>query len=359
MRRYSLVDAAKFFDLSVDSIKVSVEHLQCAASMNRNPAGVDEPWANRPILIEEDRIKAESERAKAPVDLTTLQLHNLMYEKNHYVKAIKACKDFKTNRRGDGIRQLFDLPLAIKLLNNSHKPLHGYIGQNNFSPHMESMGIDGALSSHVVDTFANLMWPDQGNPTFSKDIQLYCEKLSELDKIVRRMVVESLGLEKYIDEHLNSTNYLCRFQKYEAPRTPHSTLGFFPHADKNIISILHQLNHVNGLQILTKDGKTWIPADPTSLDSIVVMVATSFHAWTNGRLHAPIHRVVVSGDEARYTIGLFSVPKEGCVIKTPEELVNKDHPLLYKPFDYYKFIDFIYTDAGRFSPDPLKEYCGA
>ncbi|KAH6823157.1 THO complex [Perilla frutescens var. hirtella] len=52
--------------------------------------------ANRSILLEEDRVKADSERAKAPVDLTTLQLHNLMYEKNHYVKAIKACKDFKT-----------------------------------------------------------------------------------------------------------------------------------------------------------------------------------------------------------------------------------------------------------------------
>ncbi|KAK4428977.1 THO complex subunitB [Sesamum alatum] len=52
--------------------------------------------ANRSILLEEDRVKAETERAKAPVDLTTLQLHNLMYEKNHYVKAIKACKDFKT-----------------------------------------------------------------------------------------------------------------------------------------------------------------------------------------------------------------------------------------------------------------------
>lgn len=47
-------------------------------------------------MIEEDRVKAETERAKAPVDLTTLQLHNLMYEKNHYVKAIKGCKDFKT-----------------------------------------------------------------------------------------------------------------------------------------------------------------------------------------------------------------------------------------------------------------------
>lgn len=52
--------------------------------------------ANRNILTEEDRMKAETERAKAPVDSTTLQLHNLMYEKSHYLKAIKACKDFKS-----------------------------------------------------------------------------------------------------------------------------------------------------------------------------------------------------------------------------------------------------------------------
>ncbi|KAK4383439.1 THO complex subunitB [Sesamum angolense] len=51
---------------------------------------------NRSILLEEDRGKAETERAKAPVELTTLQLHNLIYEKNHYVKALKACKEFRT-----------------------------------------------------------------------------------------------------------------------------------------------------------------------------------------------------------------------------------------------------------------------
>lgn len=46
--------------------------------------------------MEEDRIKAETEAAKGPVDTTTLQLHNLLYEKNHYLKAIKACKDFRS-----------------------------------------------------------------------------------------------------------------------------------------------------------------------------------------------------------------------------------------------------------------------
>jgi THO complex subunit 5 len=44
--------------------------------------------------MEEDQVKAETERAKAPVDFTTLQLHNLLYEKNHYFNAIKACRDF-------------------------------------------------------------------------------------------------------------------------------------------------------------------------------------------------------------------------------------------------------------------------
>ncbi|XP_042964972.1 THO complex subunit 5B isoform X2 [Carya illinoinensis] len=51
---------------------------------------------NRSILLEEDHAKAETEHAKAPVDFATLQLHNLTYERNHYVKAIKACKDFRS-----------------------------------------------------------------------------------------------------------------------------------------------------------------------------------------------------------------------------------------------------------------------
>ncbi|XP_027330643.1 THO complex subunit 5B [Abrus precatorius] len=52
--------------------------------------------ANRLILMEEDRAKTETERAKVPLEFTIQQLHNLMYEKSHYVKAIKACNDFKS-----------------------------------------------------------------------------------------------------------------------------------------------------------------------------------------------------------------------------------------------------------------------
>lgn len=52
--------------------------------------------ANRLILTEEEKLKAETELSKSPMDFTTLQLHNLMYEKSHYLKAMKSSKDFKS-----------------------------------------------------------------------------------------------------------------------------------------------------------------------------------------------------------------------------------------------------------------------
>ena len=83
-----------------------------------------------------------------------------------------------------------------------------------------------------------------------------------------------------------------------------------------------------------------------------------FQAWTNGRLHAATHGVFVKGNEARYSAGLFSVPKGGYIMKAPEKLVDEEHPLLFKPYDYAEFInDYVAK------PDPkpklsLKTYCG-
>ncbi|KAL8043102.1 hypothetical protein ABFS82_09G098400 [Erythranthe guttata] len=260
----------------------------------------------------------------------------------------------------DALKQLFDLPLENKLLNTSNKPYHAYLGQDAMVPLYESMGIDNALAPESIETFSNLMWA-HGNPTFSQIVESYVEKLSELDKIVRRMVVESFGLEKYMDEHMESTNYVIRVQKYDAPKSHennnNNVLGFPSHTDKNIVSILFQ-NEVNGLEMQTKTGH-WITKDQLSPNSFVVMIGESLHAWTNGWLHSPHHRVMMAGDKERYSIGLFSVPKSGYIIKAPEEVVDEEHPLLFKPYEYFQFLDF-HLEAGRLAtPVDLKAYCGA
>ncbi|XP_027907043.1 probable 2-oxoglutarate-dependent dioxygenase AOP1 [Vigna unguiculata] len=252
------------------------------------------------------------------------------------------------------LQELFDLPLQTKILNVSKKPYHGYVGQYPMIPLFESMGIDDAIVHEKVESMTNIMWPN-GNASFSKTIQSFSGQLSELDEIVRKMVLESLGVEKYLEEHMNSTNYLLRVMKYKGPQTSDTKLGLSTHSDKNIVTILYQ-NEVQGLEVLTKDGK-WISHKP-SPHTFVVMIGDSLHAWSNGRLHSPFHRVMMSGNEARYSAGLFSIPKGGSIIKAPEELVDEEHPLLFKPFDHVEFLKYYYTEEGQRDQFALHTYCG-
>ncbi|KAK7255304.1 hypothetical protein RIF29_28711 [Crotalaria pallida] len=253
------------------------------------------------------------------------------------------------------LEELFDLPLQTKLLNVSNKPFHGYVGQYPMVPLYESMGFDDADVYEKVESTTNILWP-HGNPSFSKTIQSFSEQLSELDQIIRKMVLESLGAEKYLEEHMNSSNYLLRVMKYKGPQTSETKVGLNSHTDKNIVTILYQ-NQVHGLEVLNKDGK-WISYKPSSPDSFVAMIGDSLHAWSNGRLYSPFHRVMMAGNEARYSAGLFSIPKGGYIIKAPEELVDEEHPLLYKPYDHVEFLKYYYTKEGQTELFALRTFCG-
>ncbi|MCE0481655.1 hypothetical protein HAX54_039546 [Datura stramonium] len=255
----------------------------------------------------------------------------------------------------ESLQELFDLPLQTKLKNISKKPFHGYVGQYPAVPLYESMGIDDANILEKAEKFTQILWP-QGNPTFCKTIQSYSEQLLELDQTIRRMIVESLGVEKYMDEHMNSTNYLLRVMKYKGPQSSETKIGLNAHTDKNIVTILYQ-NQVNGLEVLTKDGQ-WINVEPAP-DTFIVMIGDSLYAWANGRVHSPYHRVMMKGNEARYSVGLFSIPKAGYKIKAPQELIDEDHPLLFNPFDHVEFLAFYYTEEGQRCVSALKTYCGA
>ncbi|XP_052876446.1 probable 2-oxoglutarate-dependent dioxygenase AOP1.2 isoform X2 [Gossypium arboreum] len=187
------------------------------------------------------------------------------------------------------MEELFDLPLHIKSRNVSEIPYHGYIGQHPKIPLFESIGFDDADVIEKAEAQTRTFWP-QGNPSFSKTIQSFTKQLTELDQMIRRMILESFQVEKYVDEHMDSTGYLLK-------------------------------------------------------------------AWLNGRLKATYHRVMMSGDKPRYSLGLFTVPKAGYMIKAPEELVDEAHPLLYNPFDYAQFLGFYFSNEGRYQSG-LKAYCG-
>ncbi|KAL7166221.1 hypothetical protein ACSBR2_036996 [Camellia fascicularis] len=136
-----------------------------------------------------------------------------------------------------------------------------------------------------------------------------------------------------------------RILKHKVPPSNDSVgMSLLPHTDKNFLTILSE-NEVQGVEVLSKEGNKWIQAKiPTG--SFMVFVGDTFKAWSNGRLHAAKHKVIMKGDKVRYSCALFLLPKEGATIEVPQELIDKDHPLRYRPFTYSDFVSFYTANYG-------------
>ncbi|KAL3330905.1 hypothetical protein AABB24_034631 [Solanum stoloniferum] len=170
----------------------------------------------------------------------------------------------------------------------------------------------------------------------------------ELDEMLKRMIFETLGLNHYIDEFLDSNIFFLRFTNYKANKGKDGDIPELPsHTDGAYLTIIKQKQI--GLQVLNKNGE-WIELN-TSPNSYFVLAGDVLMAWTNGRLQSAPHRVHMKSD--RYSIQLFSIPKPDYTVKVPKELVDEEHPLLFKPFNMSEFYKYIISTGGN-----LKKYCG-
>lgn len=72
---------------------------------------------------------------------------------------------------------------------------------------------------------------------------------------------------------------------------------------------------------------------------------------------SPSHKVIMdmNGNETRYTAALFSFLSK--TVEAPEELVDDEHPLKYKPFEHLDLLKFFDTNGLR-SQDILQDFCG-
>ncbi|KAJ4835323.1 hypothetical protein Tsubulata_042123, partial [Turnera subulata] len=226
------------------------------------------------------------------------------------------------------LREVFHLPAEVKAKNVHPKLGHGYMGKIPGFP--EGLGIEYATNKEECQKFTNLMWPE-GNDSFC------------------------YGLEKYYESNAESTIYLLKLLKYGRSRGE-TNVGFKAHMDKTFLTLLYQ-NHVRGLEIKTKDGQ-WIPYQPSSPASFAVIAGDVCMAWSNDRIKSSYHRVIVTGNEDRYALGLFTFLRG--VIETPQELVDDEHPLKYRPFEHEGLLDFYQAsnDPNKRDRNIVKAYCG-
>ncbi|KAL2326023.1 hypothetical protein Fmac_025081 [Flemingia macrophylla] len=258
----------------------------------------------------------------------------------------KASVDLQNGVFGS-MKELFDLPSETKRRNiYEGMPLKSYVGQIPKIPLHQSMGIDEGTTAEGIQNFAQKMWPT-GNDQFCKYIFEYAKLAEELDRMVARMIFESYGVLEHYDTYTGSTIYLLRLLEHKAPEQVEPQLGFVAHTDKSFTTILHQ-NHVNALMVETKNGD-WIDVDFSSPTSFVVMAGDALMAWSNDRIKSPSHKVLMKGNETRYSLGLFAFYRG--ILQVPEELIDEQHPLQYKPFDHLGLLNFTYSAN-------MKDYCG-
>ncbi|KAL3516896.1 hypothetical protein ACH5RR_023798 [Cinchona calisaya] len=254
----------------------------------------------------------------------------------------------------DSLVDLFDLPIETKTRNTSDITFNGYVGQLPHAPLHESMGIPHATTLESVQSFTNLMWPS-GNEQFCNAMLSYAKQVSKLEKLVDKMVFESYGAEKHFEKHVESTTYLLRPIKYRAAKEgfENGKIGSNVHTDKGFLAILHQ-SQVNALQVQSRQGK-WITVDFPP-ESFVVMAGDAYEAWSNGRIHSPKHQVIMNGDKPRYCVALFSF-NEG-IVEIPEELVDQEHPLQFKPFEHIGLVRYYLSGTTDMTESTAKTYCG-
>ncbi|GFZ05484.1 hypothetical protein Acr_17g0010560 [Actinidia rufa] len=310
-------------------------------------------------------------------------------------------------------KDMFDLPEETKLKYKKATPKDGgYVVSNPFIPLYESFGVYG---EDEVRAFEKLMWP-RGKPGFCEVQISITAKMLELNLLLLRMIFESIGVGDFYDSKAMDDNIVGRLRahKYKLPKENQDPIGLKPHVDKTILTILCQ-NSVQGLEILTKQGN-WIPiniprgalvvivgdalevgycllqfcgnysvnvvriitvvfgllicrwfyygnympsaergGDEVGVEGEDAQRGVAIEAWTNGRLHPPKHRVVMSGDKERYSCGFFAIPKDGVTIEAPPELVDNDYPLRYRPFVYSEYLA---KHIANVSFDALKIYAG-
>ncbi|OIT07889.1 PREDICTED: 2-oxoglutarate-dependent dioxygenase AOP3-like [Nicotiana attenuata] len=250
-------------------------------------------------------------------------------------------------------KELFQLPLETKLQNTSDVLGFGYGGNFPNMPLAEYFGIENGGTLDSTKNFAKQMWPNANVDKFCEETISYSKLIAELDDAVIQMILGSYGLEKYYEPLKNSYMYLMRFIKYRSPKMDEINIGHLPHRDKSFMGII-DTNQVGGLEMQTRDGN-WMTFHPSPYKTVVFIAGEPFTAWSNGRVYAPMHRVIMKGTEDKYSLALFSFMRG--TVKIPEELIDDENPQYFKSFDHFEYLKYCATDGWK-EKNPIIAFCG-
>ncbi|KAM3392773.1 hypothetical protein ACQJBY_013753 [Aegilops geniculata] len=210
------------------------------------------------------------------------------------------------------IQKFFQLPLEVKNA-YAQRPgdLQGY-GQAFVVSDDQKLDWSDLLALFAQPTQGRDMsyWPSQPH-TFRNSIEDYSMELMKLAQTLNVFIAKTLD----VAPELLADKHVAQFLRmsYYPPCTsmPEKVLGFSPHSDGSFMTILLEINSVQGLQI--RRSGAWIPVKPRP-DALLVNVGDLLEILSNGKYKSIEHRVTINAHKERLSISAFHVPTYGGII---------------------------------------------
>ncbi|KAJ8430342.1 hypothetical protein Cgig2_008435 [Carnegiea gigantea] len=131
-----------------------------------------------------------------------------------------------------------------------------------------------------------------------------------------------------------------RMNYYPPCPQPDNVIGLTPHSDSVALTILLQLNDMEGLQI-KKDGK-WVSVKPVP-HAFVVNIGDILEIVTNGIYKSILHRAVVNATKERLSVAAFHSPASDREIGPIPNLITVDTPARFKRISMIDYVQGLFA----------------
>ncbi|KAJ3680597.1 hypothetical protein LUZ60_016875 [Juncus effusus] len=305
------------------------------------------PKANRP----------ESFICRAATELPIVDLSRLDDPEFYYAEAAKldsACKEWGffqlvnhgisvelINQLKADVTEFFNLPLEEK---KAYKQQHGDLqGYGQAFVQSDEQKLDWAdilyLMSRPISVRKMNFWPTSPS-TFRDTVDQYSLELGRVAKCLFQYIAKNLGVapEMFIELFKDQSQSL-RFNYYPPCAKADEVIGLSPHSDPNAVTLLIQINDVQGLQI-RKDGE-WIAVNAIP-GALIVNVGDTIEVLSNGIYKSIEHRGTINPEHARMSLAAFHGLDQHSTLQPLPEIVG-DGKMNFKTVGYQEFMKMFFA----------------
>nr|DAD37643.1 TPA_asm: hypothetical protein HUJ06_008284 [Nelumbo nucifera] len=172
-------------------------------------------------------------------------------------------------------------------------------------------------------------------------LDAYSLELKNLTMILLEQIAKALQMKaEEMRELLEDGIQSMRINYYPPCPQPELVVGLTPHSDFVVLTILLQVNEVEGLEI-RKQGM-WIPVKPLP-NAFIVNVGDIMEIVTNGAYRSVEHRATVNSVKERLSVATFYFPNFEREIGPAPSLISPQNPAVFRRVGMEKFFKGYFT----------------